>query len=248
MNHFLKIMGLLCLLSIISLESCKHEPIKPNNTGNNSGGNTGSSGSGNGNNGGGTTIGHPCDPDTVYFAKQILPLIISNCSMSGCHDAQTQADGVVLTNYQNIRSEVEPYDPWDSELYESLFDNDDLMPPPPRSPLSTDDKALIRKWINQGAKNLTCDEDCDTTNVTFAISINPIIQTKCTGCHSTAVPLGGVVLETYADIKASGDNGSLMGTILNNPGYNLMPPSGGKLPTCEIDMIQKWIDNGMPNN
>lgn len=244
---------ILIVLFTLSFEACKHKPIRPSTTGTNTGsGNTGNgnntgNGSGNGS-GGGSTIQHPCDPDTVYFERQILPLIVSNCSMDGCHSAQTQADDIVLTNYQNIRAEVEPYDPWDSELYECLFDTDDLMPPPPRAPLSTANKDLIRTWILQGAKNLSCDAACDTSNISFAQDILPLIQNKCTGCHSTNNPLGGVVLENHTDVRASAVNGGLMGTILHTTGYNLMPPSGGALPSCEVNMIQKWINSGMPNN
>lgn len=240
MNNFIK-KSLFCgVLLSIGVAACKHEPIQPKNKPPVT--------TGGGGGGGNPPTTHPCDPDTVYFARQILPLIVSNCSMDGCHSANTRADGVVLTNYRTIRSEVDPYDPSDSDLYESLFDDDDIMPPPPRSPFTASQKALVKKWINQGAKNLTCDEGCDTSNISFAQNIKPIIRTKCTGCHSTSTPLGGVILETHAQIKASGTNGSLMGTILNKPNYNLMPPSGGKLPDCEIVKIRKWIDNGMLNN
>ena len=37
--------------------------------------------------GGGTVIVHPCSPDSVYFEQQLLPIIQSNCAVSGCHDA-----------------------------------------------------------------------------------------------------------------------------------------------------------------
>ena len=43
-----------------------------------------------------------CNPDTVYFKQKILPLIVSNCAMSGCHDAISKKDGVVLTDFTNI--------------------------------------------------------------------------------------------------------------------------------------------------
>ena len=38
-----------------------------------------------------TPTGTPCDPDVVYFSKDILPLLRSNCAKSGCHDARAPA-------------------------------------------------------------------------------------------------------------------------------------------------------------
>ena len=33
------------------------------------------------------TMGIPCDPDVVYFDRDLLPILKSNCAKSGCHDA-----------------------------------------------------------------------------------------------------------------------------------------------------------------
>jgi len=43
-------------------------------------------------------------------------------------------------------------------------------------------------------------------------------------------------------------NGKLMGSVNHTNGYIPMPNGGGKLPQCEIDQLQKWIDNQSPNN
>ena len=43
-----------------------------------------------------------CSPDSVYFVNEIMPIISSNCTMSGCHDNITHAEGVNLTTYTNI--------------------------------------------------------------------------------------------------------------------------------------------------
>src|SRR5690606_21761184 len=44
----------------------------------------------------------PCNPDSVYFKNDILPLLISKCAQKTCHDAQTKADGVWLDSWQNV--------------------------------------------------------------------------------------------------------------------------------------------------
>jgi hypothetical protein len=104
--------------------------------------------------------GNICHPDTVYFQRDILPLLNSSCAKAGCHDAATANDGVILDSYFNVMAtaDVEPGNPDDSDLYEVITDDDpeDRMPPPPLDPLTNNQIAMIRKWILQGAQDLNC--------------------------------------------------------------------------------------------
>ncbi len=108
------------------------------------------------------TNGNPCHPDTVYFERDILPVLRSSCAKAGCHDA-TPEDGVILDTYANVMAtgDVRPGNPGGSDLYEVLIETrpDKRMPPPPQPPLSADQIEMIRKWILQGAKNLSCDDE-----------------------------------------------------------------------------------------
>ena len=63
-----------------------------------------------------------CDPDTVYFQNTILPLVVSSCATTGCHDKNSHRDGIILTDYSSIirTGEIKPGDPGDSEFFESL--------------------------------------------------------------------------------------------------------------------------------
>jgi hypothetical protein len=195
--------------------------------------------------------GVPCDPDTVYFVNDILPLFVSNCAQSGCHDVESHEDGVILTDYNHIidTGDIEHYDPNDSEVYEVITENDpdDVMPPPPNVPLTASQIASIYAWIAQGALNNECSE-CDTSSVTFSAFIQPLIQLKCQGCHSGASPSGDLTLTTYDQIKAIALNGALENSIEGTGGYVLMPSNSGPLPDCEKAMILNWIDDGAPNN
>jgi hypothetical protein len=67
-----------------------------------------------------------CSPDSVYFVNEILPIISSNCTMSGCHDAASHKEGVILTNYTNIMKYVTPGNASRSKLYTIInrTDND----------------------------------------------------------------------------------------------------------------------------
>ena len=94
---------------------------------------------------------------------------------------------------------------------------------------------------------------CDTTNVTFAGTVKPIIDQYCLSCHNGTSPSAGIILETYSEIAASaaipvGTFGSLMGVIKHSEGNSPMPQNGDKLSDCKIRQIQKWINDGTPNN
>ena len=101
-----------------------------------------------------------CDPDTVYFENDIFPILISNCAISGCHDNESHEEGINLSSYTKVMSSdvVDISDPWDSELIEKATENDedDIMPPPPMDPLSDDEINMIVLWMEQGAKNNSC--------------------------------------------------------------------------------------------
>ncbi len=192
-----------------------------------------------------------CSPDTVYFKQTILPLVTSNCAKSGCHDAISHKEGVVLTDYSNIMREVKVSSPASSDLYKCLNKTgDERMPPAPAAEFSLSNKALLLKWIQQGAKNNSCSNtaNCDTVNVTYNASVAPILKTYCVGCHSATSPSAGVDLSTFTGVKVQAANGRLIGSITHAVGYKPMPSSTSKLGSCEINQIQVWITKGTLNN
>jgi len=208
--------------------------------------------------GGGGTGGKTCDPDTVYFQNQVLPLLQSNCAVTGCHDATTRLKGIQLTDYNSIikTGGVVAGNPNSSKLYTILSgggDDDkstqeDRMPPPPRAAFTTAQKNTVKNWILQGALNNVCNSGCDTTNVSFKNNVFPIVQTYCLGCHSGSAPGGGIYLRNYNDLVAVANNGKLMGSIRHDPGYSPMPKNANKLSDCQIATFNIWIKNGTPNN
>jgi hypothetical protein len=183
------------------------------------------------------------------FTRDILPVIVSRCATSGCHDATTHREGYNLTAYTNIRSIVTAGNPGASKLYEVITSSgDDSKMPPSGSPqLTVAEIDSINKWIEYGALNETCGEICDTTNtVTFSGTLWPLIQSTCTGCHSGSSPSGSVLLTSYSDVATVASNGSLI-NALKGSGVTLMPPSGS-LSSCRIRQFEIWINNGYSNN
>lgn len=205
-------------------------------------------------NGPNTGMSHPCSPDTVYFEQDLLPIITSNCASPNCHDNISHKDGVYLTSYEYILTTggVKLTSPSSSKLYTSTNPNGggDRMPPPPAPALTAAQRALLLKWIQQGALDLHCDAPCDSTVFTYAAAIQPIISLHCNGCHSGSAPGGGLNYSTYAGVKASVDNGKFWGSIVHASGIKPMPyPQGSaKLDDCATTKIRKWIEAGAPEN
>lgn len=104
-------------------------------------------------------VSSPCTVDSSYFVRDVLPVLQSNCAVTGCHDAATQEDGVRLDHYRAVveTGEVEPGRPENSDLYKVCVETSSYkkMPPPPRS-LTPAQIEHLRRWIAQGARNNNC--------------------------------------------------------------------------------------------
>jgi mono/diheme cytochrome c family protein len=192
-------------------------------------------------------------PNCIYsgicFESSVLPIFISSCAKSGCHDAATRTD-YNLSSYANIvRKGIVPGNAASSKLYRVLTaSGSDQMPPLPDAQLTRAQRDSIAKWINQGAKNtIKCNCSCDTTQYTFNKSIFPIINSYCVGCHNGPSAGGAIDLSTYAGNKIIALNNKLMGSITQLPGYSPMP-KGTKLSDCQIKQIKKWVTAGALNN
>jgi mono/diheme cytochrome c family protein len=94
---------------------------------------------------------------------------------------------------------------------------------------------------------------CDTTNVTYAGTVFPIISSNCISCHSGNAPQGNILLEDYTTVSAqakipAGQPGSLYGAISHASGNSAMPKDGTKLSDCDLLKVKTWIDAGTPKN
>ncbi len=93
------------------------------------------------------------------------------------------------------------------------------------------------------------------TVVTYA-EIKPILQSRCVVCHKqemigTPSVSGGLALDTYAGIKkkpifvaGKSAESELYKRLITTSPTKLMPKGGPALPTNEIVLIKKWIDDG----
>lgn len=188
-----------------------------------------------------------CQPDTVYFERDVLPIIVSQCTQSGCHDVASHKGGYTLTKYSFIYHDaLTPFKPDQSELYTIIQEGE----MPPRDHLPSDQIEIIRKWIEQGALNLACDDmsPCNTDGVSFKNTVYPILQAACTGCHTGNNASGGIILTGYDAVRANAQGGGLLGSMQHLSGYSPMPKGLGQLDDCKISKVEAWINQGMKNN
>lgn len=231
MQHYFPqttIAAVFILVLVISVTSCKHEPALPPAY-----------------NADNYTVENTCDSDSVYFANAVLPLIVSRCATSGCHDRGKHESKVVLTDYNSITvtGKIKQYKPEDSDLYEVISDGS----MPPGAPFSQAEKELIFNWIMQGAQNNHC-TSCDTSALaTYSGYVAPLIQNKCIGCHNGTQTNNSINLSTYSNVHSLAITGELVDCLTGN-GYKRMPYQSAALPQCEIDKVTEWVNNGSLNN
>ncbi len=197
----------------------------------------------------GTTTGGTGSVARACFTRDILPVIVSRCATTGCHDATSHRSGYNYTTYANIKNSVTPGNPGASRLYTVIKSSggESKMPPSNSPQLSVAEIDSIGKWITYGALNENCGEVCDTINpITFSGTIFPIIQTSCLGCHTGAAPSGNVLLATYNNIATLASNGTLINS-LKGTGVPQMPV-GSTFSACRIRQFEIWIKNGSLNN
>lgn len=237
-SFFLRSAALLALFAVL-LQSCKHEPLAIEDIVDD--------GNGGGSGGQDSDPVDTCDQNTAYFAQEVLPIFIQSCTMSGCHNAPTDAnDEIDLTSYNAIvASDVISGDLWEA-LTEN--DNEDKMPPDSMNQLSADQLATINAWLQQGAQNNSCESGCDTSAVTYSGTIFPLIQQRCLNCHSGSNPQGDLNFGSWAVLNSVATDGRLAGAIQHQVNFASMPPSGPMLSQCRIDQVLAWIQDGSPNN
>ena len=183
------------------------------------------------------------------FARDILPVLVSRCATTLCHDAVTHREGYVFTDYANTMNAVTSGNPGNSILYQVIKTKtgENKMPPSGNTQLSTSEIDSIGKWIGYGALNEICVEVCGTINtVTFSGIIWPIIQSTCSGCHSGSSPSGNIPLGSYNNVASVASNGLLIKS-LKGTNVTRMPPSGS-FSVCKIRQFEIWVNNGFLNN
>ena len=104
----------------------------------------------------------------------------------------------------------------------------------------------LQSCVNNNEEDLYGIKPCDTSNVTWELKIRVIMQQNCVMCHGPNVAQNGVRLDTYESEMIVVNDGRLRGVVNHLQGYSKMPKNRGKLPECELKLINIWLDNGAP--
>ena len=95
-------------------------------------------------------------------------------------------------------------------------------------------------------KNTTC----DTSGVSYASTINPIMQLNCasSGCHNSTTVASGYDLSTYNGLVLAINSGTLLPAIKHTGSLPFMPQTGARMADCDIQKIETWINAGAQQN
>ncbi|MBK8444458.1 MAG: hypothetical protein IPL35_14045 [Sphingobacteriales bacterium] len=96
--------------------------------------------------------------------------------------------------------------------------------------------------------NTDTTQNCYSDTASYSTHVAPVLATNCYGCHAQNLALGNIVVDSYATVKALVDNGKLKGSVNHESGFSVMPPSGQKLGSCDLEKINDWIAGGALNN
>lgn len=118
--------------------------------------------------------------------------------------------------------------------------------------------AFLRSWYvvedEEGTENLALVE-----TPSFSQHVKPIFDKRCLSCHGRRVK-GGYSVETYEQVMNSGDNppviipGDAANSILAQMLRGIETPAGGQMPpgrplrADQIDLVERWINQGAQNN
>jgi cytochrome c5 len=83
------------------------------------------------------------------------------------------------------------------------------------------------------------------TNPTYTSNVQAVIKANCTGCHAGGSQFPN--LETYAQVKESAQNGSLICRINQSISCGAIMPPNGAMSKQTIDMIKLWQTQGYLN-
>jgi len=120
------------------------------------------------------------------------------------------------------------------------------MPPNSYTKLTQSVKDSIFNWIKDGALNSVCSSACDTTGVvTYQNQISLLMTKNCVSCHSGTNATKGILLDSYASVKANLDNGNILNAV---KGVTLQMPPGSSITNCELRQLELWKAGGELQN
>lgn len=202
--------------------------------------------------------------DVTY---ELLKSTVLESKCIGCHNDNRARGGVDLSTYEAVMSAstengkvVVENDSASSTIYLEAFNG--TMPP--RTPLTEEEIALIKKWIDTGANkggdiivpsdpsdSIGPEVNFKTLDANYINLKKYILEDKCIGCHKKDRAKAEVDLSSYETIFGM----SFYFSTITEPGmpeqsalytevFNGNMPPRKKLSDEEIEFIRRWIAEG----
>ena len=205
----------------------------------------------------------------VDFMKDVYPIFKESCFK--CHGPESQKGDDYRLDQKKVAMRKDPEEgtaivPGKSEMSRLIHmvarlpEDDDLWMPPPndepdeQKPLKKKEIAVLRAWIDQGAKwpkKFTTPEE---EPVNFAKEIKPILK-GCFNCHGAKKQAGELRLDTregalkggwiYGPTIVPGDS-EASPIIFITQGQDTQIPhlEKHKLEDDQVALLKRWIDQG----
>ena len=144
---------------------------------------------------------------SVSFELEVLPLLDKRCNR--CHEPNESRSGLDLTRVDTIQrggdelgAGIVPGNPDSSPLIHVLTDKAEPAMPSEGGPLSETEINLLRRWIQEGAKDDSQQflrEDVDF----FEREIRPLLFARCFKCHASDWATSRWLADLPADSESS---------------------------------------------
>lgn len=199
----------------------------------------------------------------TYFHNDVQKLMVTKCAVEGyinhegqyaCHSSNAGGDIERYIDHSEVFdiADLDGKTVDETKMFESFID--DKHPMPEVGVISQSEKDKLRSWINDGSPNNECNT-CSDYNAGSFVSVAKILYDNCSGCHNdlsnqsgfsffSADPNGTEDIDTTAVI---GQSAAILASIVGN-GVSRMPKYIPPLYECEFEVIEKWINDGMPTN
>lgn len=212
--------------------------------------------------------------DKVDFTRDIKPIFEAACY--ACHagekaQAELRLDVKAAALKGGVSgSAIISGNSKDSLLVKRVVGHSDLgaRMPPAGDPLTTQQIALLRRWIDQGAawpdtaidaspEKLLAQQIPATAGkgINFARDIQPILQASCYQCHAGERPKGQLRLDSKnlalqggisgkVIVPGSSKDSRLIHRVLGLGDEQRMPLKGTPLSEQSVKLLSSWIDQG----
>ena len=186
-----------------------------------------------------------------FFESKVRPLLAAKCF--ACH-TDSASGGLRLDSRSSLMAggnrgpAVKPGDPTNSLLIQSVARRHIEVRMPPTSPLEHHEIEALETWVSDGAYWP------ETPREHFLTKVQPVLEKKCLGCHSSS-PQGGLRLDSRQAVLKGGKSGpaavagdpenSLLLEALRYRHETFKMPPGAALPAKTVAHFEQWIEDGL---